>query len=396
MNAILAVFRKEWREVMRDRRVVVGAFLMPVVLVLFMVMLFGSLNRSVERAQERVRIGVVNQGGPNPILDALSKARQLRLTVYASSEAAQTALKEGNVATVLTFPTGFSEALVNGGAEIRANFDSRNPRSAIGLSVAREVVTALNQASVRARFVTLNLSGDLAEPVRLVPQDTAERAAAAMGLVGMLPYLIVMWAFYGGVGSAADLVAGEKERGTLETLLTAPVPRSAVVWGKYLALALVCAVSSLASILGVILGGVLRLPGSQELATLAAQVGPGALLAMCAVVMSLVLWFAAALLAISAWAKTMREAQTYLTVIGFIVIMPAVLSQIISFTELGGSPVVPWVPILNSALALRDGLLGQLTLAHWTIPVLQNLALGMVALVGVDRLFRRESILRRN
>jgi len=397
MNGIGPIFRKEWREVMRDRRVVIGAFVMPLVLVLFMVVLFGGLNQSVKKAQVQVKIGLVNEGEPNLIATALATAKELRATNYATTALAQAALKKGDIAAVLTFPAGFSQQLVTGGAQVRATFDSRNPRSSIGLGVAREVVSQLNLASVRARFITLNLSGELAEPVRLRPYDVAEKTgAAAMGLVGMLPYLIVMWAFYGGVGTAADLVAGEKERGTLETLLTAPVSRQSVAMGKYLALVGVCALSCLASVGGIILAALLRMPGSTDLAAIVGHSNLVTWLSIAALIFSLVLWFAAALLAVSSWARTMREAQTYLTVAGFIVIMPAVFSQVISFTELGANPAIVWVPVLNTAMGLREALLGQLTLGAVVIPSLQNLGLAVLGYAFVLRLFQQEAILRRN
>lgn len=391
------IFRKEWREIARDKRVTVGAFVMPMVLVLFLVQLMGGLDDSVERAQRNVALALVAAEDGNPVADALAQAEALQIQRFADEAGARRALEDGDVAAVLTFGPDFAARLARGGAETTILYDSRNPRSGIGMAVAREVIAGLNQASVRANLTAAGLSPDLAQPVRTEARDVAESTGpAGMGLVGMLPYLLVMWAFYGGLGAAADLVAGEKERGTLETLLTAAVGRGAVVAGKFAALALVCLLSSLSSVAGIALAGVAGLPGTEDLGGLAAAAGPVGGIGAAAALATLAAWFAAALLAVSAWARTMREAQTHLAVAGFIVIMPAVFSQVIGFTEMGSDPRILWVPILNTALVIRDALLGQAQAGAAAIAVGVNLALAAVSYAVVVRLFARETILRRS
>src|SRR5688572_33407948 len=84
-------------------------------------------------------------------------------------------------------------------------------------------------------------------------------------VVSLLPYMIILWAFYGGMGIVGDLVAGEKEKNTLETLLIAPVRRTQIVLGKFYALSVVCLLSSVSSIIGLALYAAMRPPGSAEL-----------------------------------------------------------------------------------------------------------------------------------
>ena len=117
---------------------------------------------------------------------------------------------------------------------------------------------------------------------------------------------------------------------------------------------------------------------------------------MISLLLPLVLFFASLLIYVSASAKNICASQTYLTLVNFIVIMPAIFSQFIGFTGVENSAWVRWTPILNSAIALREALLSKLTLCHLGSSVGVSLVLAVAMMAVAFYLFNREQILSRS
>ncbi|RMG26446.1 MAG: ABC transporter permease, partial [Armatimonadetes bacterium] len=221
------------------------------------------------------------------------------------------------------------------------------------------------------------------------------QAAAATWLVSFLPYLIVLWSFYGGFSIVADLVAGEKERGSLETLLVSPIPRSSIAIGKFLALSCVAFASATSALLGVVAIGLLPIPAAKQIF----EGGGGITVLQAAAVLltlvPLVLFFSGLLLAVSTFSRNMREANGYLGWLSFVVLVPAIASQFIGFTDLASSPILPFIPILNSATVLRDALMDNLDLYRFAVTFLITVGLAIGGILLSVRLFQKESVLLR-
>jgi sodium transport system permease protein len=250
------------------------------------------------------------------------------------------------------------------------------------------LATTLERASIPATE---------AENIKISKHElvVGEKKGASDLLVGLLPYMIVIWAFYGGMGIAGDLVAGEKEKNTLETLLITPVRRTEIVLGKFIALSAVCLMSSLSSLLGLILLAVIKLPGSGEMFKDGLGVTPLSILLIVVLILPLVALFASLLLGISSYAKNSREAQTYLAQLSFVVVMPAVFSQFIGFTDLGTKLWINAVPVLSTANNIRLALLGKPDMAGIAVSVLVSLVLAAFALRWTVKMFNREQVLVR-
>ena len=227
----------------------------------------------------------------------------------------------------------------------------------------------------------------------IVPVGTGEGAGEM--IVGLLPYLIVIWAFYGGMGIVGDLVAGEKEKNTLETLLITPVRRTQIVLGKFYALSVVCLLSSVSSIVGLGLYAVLRPPGSAELLKGGLGLDPATIGIVLLLLLPMVALFAGLLIAVSSFAKNTREASTHLSVLSFLVIMPAIFIQFLGLTDLGKQLWINFVPILNAGANIRAAFLGKAELLPVVVTVAVSLVIALVALKIAVWLFNREQVLTR-
>lgn len=207
--------------------------------------------------------------------------------------------------------------------------------------------------------------------------------------------MIVIWAFYGAMGVAGDIVAGEKEKSTLETLLIAPVTRTSIVLGKLIALSAISIVSSLSSLLGIILFAVLRPPGSAEMFKAGLGVTPLSMAIILVLMLPMATLFSSLLIGVSSYAKNTREAQQYLAQISFVVITPAVFSQFIGLTDYGTKRWVDLIPILNTANNIRLALLGKADFTGIAITVAVSAVLAFIALRVTVKLFNREEVLVR-
>ncbi len=386
------VFRKEVREFLRDKRVVSGALVGPVVLMLVFVFTFGVIAQSLGKSKAP-KIHVVAPARPNAFLTALEQNPEVQIVRVENRERGVEMVKKGEARVLLEFAPDFADAT----GEIQAVYDPDEALSAIALRTFGAMVTAANRAQLDQTLAQAGIAKEAVEPIRLkeveVPKD--QKAMGSSALIGLLPYLIVIWAFYGGFSVVSDLVAGEKERSTLETLLITPVSRTQVAMGKFLALGCVCLISSLSSLVTVLIIGVSGTSHAKALFPEGIHLTPLALLAILAILIPLVAFFAGLMLAISAFAKNTREAQTHLTLLSFVVLIPAISSQFIGFTEAGRAWWIKLVPILNSSDAIRSALLGRLDAESALVTIGISLVLGAIGVITAIKLFEREEVLVR-
>lgn len=389
------IFAKEVREMARDRRVLLNSLFGPVFLIVLMLALFGFVGSELQRPNAQ-KLHVVHVEGGNAFIEALAAVDMIDVVPVPDWERGRAMVSDGDALVVLRFVDDFDAAIASGKtAKLEAVFDPDRPTSQIVVRALEAAVHKLNRETLRANLEARGVDGSLVEPLRFEAQPV-DRDRGVGGLVAsLLPYIIVIWAFYGGFGSAADVVAGEKERQTLETLLISPVSRTQIALGKFLGLMCVCLASSLASLVGVVVFGLAPPRFSSVIFPDGLRFGPDALAAMLLVVIPLTAMFAAVLLAVSAGARNIRECQTQLTLLSFLVLMPAVFSQFIGFTDFATAGWVSWVPILNSSVSLQQAFQGHFRVDIVAPTVVTNLALTAGALAVAVRLFHREQVLTR-
>ena len=390
----MLIWAKEAREMFRDKRVIQAAFVAPIIMIVLFIFLFGFLETKLKRNPD-IKLTVVRDE-TNQMLDQLEEAENISITQVDDVEAGLALLADNETRAVIEFSPNFADGMQHGDAVVTAHYDSDETLSLIAMSAVREMVEEMNKESVRATFVNSGLPERMAEPVTFERED--EKSGEGLGgsmLVSLLPYLIVLWAFIGGMSTVSDLVAGEKERGTLETLLISPVRRSQVVLGKFLSLSAVCFVSSLTTLVGVVIVGSFKFEMTEALFPDGLRLSLLAIVEIGAILIPLVMLFAGVMLSVSAFAKSVREAQTYLTLVSFLVIMPAIFSQFIGFTESQNALWVRLTPVLNSAIALKEALVGELEFVPFLMTVGVSLALAAAAIWASFWLFSREQILTR-
>lgn len=390
MNPISWVYKKELREMLRDKRTRGAAIFGPIFLMIFFICGFGTIIGNVAKPQGQV---VHYVSGPDPLLVSLFM-KQVTLKEVASVSEGQDLIKKDKaqlVIEILPAPSDPGRPQI-----INAYFDPKQQRAQIALGTVRRTFNEESEGRLKAYLRENALPESASKPIQIQEKEVqVGEAGAGEFIVGMLPYLIVIWAFYGGFSLSSDLVAGEKEKATLETLLISPVARTQIVIGKFLALSTVCLVSSLASVFGLVLVSVLKLPGSDFMLKDGIGITAQSGLLTLVVLLPTVAMFASLLLAFSTYAKNNREAQSYISLASFVVVVPAAFSQLIGLTDAASQGWVNYVPVLNTANNIRNALLGK---PDWTGTAITVIVSGLIAaalIAIVIRLFGREEVLTR-
>lgn len=391
MKPALIIFQKELRDMFRDRRVRNSALIMPAFISLMMMMLFGFLQTSVGKPKNQ-KIHVVHNG--SALIEQFKKSG-VSIVEVASVDEGKKLLQQGKARIVLEFPPDGVATDEGKTSTVSAYYDPKSELSGISMNIVQRTFDEVNRKVLAERLKAHNLPQQMASAIKVEKKEVTEggKVQTADLAISLVPYFIVMWAFYGGMSIGSELVAGEKEKNTLETLLISPASRKQIVLGKFLALAVLCILSSTMSYAGIAFGSTLS--ANKELFPNGLGVTPGMMLLMELVLLPTVAFFASILLTISSYAKNTREAQGYLAAMSSIVVFPIVFNQFIGYTEFANSPYLSAIPIMNTGNAMRQILQNRVNYGQLGITVGVSIVLALIGIAIVIRLFNREQVITR-
>ncbi|MGE0001844.1 MAG: ABC transporter permease [Fimbriimonadaceae bacterium] len=380
------VAAKELREMARDRRVLTGTLVGPVLIVILFVSLFSVLESSVR--ERKVKVALV---GNAQVPDSRQGKDRLEVQSVDSREAGIKLLRDGKVSLVLEIKPD-----ARGGADAEAVFDPAETLSEIALGATEQAFQTANRDSMVSLLDRQGIPASQAAPYRFTSTEDRRPAGLGASTVGtLLPYLIVLWAFYGIMSSVTDLFTGEKERGTLETLLASPGNRAQLAIGKLLALFMLSTVAALSTLVAVLVLGNAGLPMMKsafpEPPHLDAVGGAMVLVAL----LPFAAFCSTMAAAVTAKARSVREAQTHLTLVSFLVMLPAVYSQFIGFLGDSSATWIGWTPVLGAAVSIRQALLGRPDAGMAIAATIVHLALAGVCFALVARAFQGDRLLRK-
>jgi len=396
---------KEILSTLRDQRAILSNLIIPlVVLPVIMLGLPLLLGGLFQREQTTVTsVGVQGEANLPPALKTLLEKQNVRLTAVTDPE---TAVRDGTVPVAIGVPPGFAGHVASGqGADLTLYSKKGNMKSELNAGKVQQAVSTFTQQLVSSRLEAAGLDPKILQPVHVQSVDASSAAEKSSGqLSWLIPFFIAIWTLTGGQMTAIDATAGEKERGTLEALLVAPIRRSEVVIGKFLATLTFGLSAAVMAIVGYVVGGAIlgslfqpRL-GSQASAMVQVMGGsldislPSVLLLLVSALL-LAATIAALLLGITLFARSFKEAQSYVAPLSFLLILPAVGLQ---FKDLlGFGEGVYLVPIFNVLVLMDDIVKGTAAAGHVLSTWLTLLVIIALLLVFAYRNFRREGVIFR-
>ena len=375
MGSAWVVYKKEIREILRDRRTLIAIALATLVAPLSL----GIISQvSLQTATQTYTIGY---SGDIPTgLDILLRSTGLKLQPVADPRAAA----QKQVDLGLAFLPGEVDEYYDPNRQSAVLVDIRL-QSALAQYNAAKAAAALQQRGVDPGILT---------PIRLVarPLSSPAQAAANDFLSFFLPYILITMILTGGFSAALDSSAGERERKTLESLLLTPAPRSRVLLGKIGAVTTVSLAAAIAAI-GSMLFALSRISFAGS--SFHVNLGLTATAVMIWLALLLAVSFSSLTLALGTLAKSFRQGQAYVTPLYFITIFPAAITLFIP--DFNPNLAYYLIPILNAVLVLRDAILHtQVDWAHLTVTTISLGATAVIAWIAARYLFTRESLLTKS
>lgn len=399
------VATKEILSTVRDRRAIISNLLVPLLLLPLMMLglplALGGLFDREQASETPVAVGGLAEA-PMALVETL---REAELRPFASTDP-HGEVASGAAPVGLMLPPELSEQLeADEPVNLTLYGKLGNLRAQVAAAKVTGAIETYRLLLVAERLRAAGLDPTLLEPIALTKVDASSAAERSSGqLSWIIPFFIAIWTLVGGQMTAIDATAGEKERGTLEALLVSPVRRAEIILGKFLATVLFGLTAALMAIAGYLAGG-LALRGLLEpsLGDEGAQViemmggsfhaTPTSVALLLVSTLLLAATVAALLLAITMFARSFKEAQSYVAPLGFVLIVPAVALQFKDLLDLGG--FVYLVPVVNVLLLMDDAVKGTAEGSAAAMTWASLLALIVLLLSVALRNFSREGVIFR-
>jgi len=393
---IRLLFVKEIIGAVRDRRTMLLTVFFPLVFYPLILLVIGHFT-AAERTQIEEMIPaviVVDRAADETFLAQLRSTATLTPLFYPSAEQGLSDLKAGMAQVMMAMDKESGGPGL--GLEITLYYDKTDQAATIAAARVRDFLEGYLKETMRDKLDSLGLDYDeLSVPLKMHVEDvTSSESLGRMILSRLLPYFMVLAILTGAMNLGAEITAGEKERGTIATLLVSQLSRTEIVLGKFLAILTVSLVSSLLSAVGLLIGIRFFGEGLAPVGTEATfSLGLSAFGWMLAVLLPLAVILAALVMIVGSFARSQKEASTYLMPIYMVIILVAMISMTGGITFSGLRFLIP---VANALYALQEIILGDLRTVHFIYTLAANVGFGGALIVASIRLFRREAVLFRS
>ena len=366
MSIIVSIFKKELIDVLRDRRTLMFMVVIPILITPLLVI--GSIKFQEyqnKKSEEKIlKIAYINESEDSLTKELLSDQKGVKIIEGVKLDSIESYIKSDSLQGGLYLGKGFLKKIkTNSSGDVKIYYKSSDlmskskKRMQAALDIYKEKIIA-------ERLKQLNVDGQILEPITITNIDMAtakETLGKAIG--GFIPYVLVMFIFLGAMYPAIDLGAGEKERGSLETLLSSPATKFEITMGKLLVVSLTGIVSGLVSVLGISssLFFIDKIP-VQIQETILELINPFMIFSIIILMIPIAIFFASMLLSISFYARSFKEAQSLMGPLNMVIIVPLFLS-LGPGMEMDHATAL--MPLINVGLLTKEILAGSVELIYF-------------------------------
>lgn len=402
------VYKKELLELVRDRKTLFFVIALPLVIFPVIFALMGGVMASAQLEEEKKihRYVIVGAQYAPEFAEDLFYHKSFEQVESTLSEASQldeaqliAEIKQGAFDMVIIIPAEYVEQQQNNSRSYwRVIFNDASLSDRLYGRISA-LVNKHSTAQRKAKLAAFGLSDEqqagVINPITLVKVDTADtRENLGEKVGGFIPYLLIPLCLVGAVYPAIDLGAGEKERGTLETLLLTPVPRTMLVLGKFAAILTTSLLSALLTVSSMgfwafIMGSMLDLT---PVKMAFGSIGAFDLGLIFALLLPLACIFASVVLAISIYARSFKEAQNYMAPLNILTFLPIAMALVPGISL---NSTTAMVPVMNVALAIKEIVKGTVDYQQVALIFLSQAVLAVVVIGFSIRWFNKESVLFR-
>lgn len=403
MSGIKHIFSKEITRVFKDKKMIFSTFLLPVLIMVAIMAIVNNLVGSMMEDIEEHNPIVYIQNEPDSFKEFLKMGEfKYEIREIASKEArsrAEGEILEGSADLIVEFPEGFEKRIADyqQGDEIPQIKTYYNPSEDYSQAAYNEVsegtLEGYRQALLSQRvgdlskIMVFTVNSDNED---MVIQDEEKAGGKAFGM--MLPYFITILLFAGALGIGADMIAGEKERGTMASLLVSPVKRSSIALGKVFSLMVISGLSSLVYVVVMVIFAPVMMDSmtGADGNGLNLQLNAQQIVMMGVLLVAIAFLYSAVIALLSVFAKSTKEANSYVMPVYMVVLVVGLLTM---FQTGGGDLKTYFIPIYNNAMALQGILTRELTMGQYLVTLAETLILGAVFTGAIVRAFESEKIM---
>ena len=360
MDTIWTIFKKEMLDALRDRRtliimIVVPTIFIPLLLSMGSVFMMKGNNESMEK---NLKIAIKDNGNGQALMKRLKRRRDIVIQKVEDIDEAKELVRQDTFDLALEISPEFDQNILEGGTGITTIYHKSVQDTLVYARLASTIL-GLNEDLLEDRLDSVGITSTYITPIKTRSRNVysiKESIGKAVG--GFLPYFFVIFALMGAMYPAIDLFTGEKERGTMETILTVPVGRLQILFGKMLVVILAGVLSGILTLAGFYL--VLKFNTSLPafVSTMVDQFITFKTLSLITLMLiPLSTFFAGVLIPTSIYAKSFKEAQSLINPFLFLVMIPLFISAIGNI-EL--NVLTACIPVLNVGLATKEIVAGTI------------------------------------
>lgn len=392
MNNFLTIFKKELIDIFRDKKTIIFSILLPILVfpIIFNVM-FKGMESTSKKASENINIAIKGDLTSTP---ANILKSQSNISIK-ESDSPEEALKNGEIQLIVDIPKDFDKNVAKGEkSDIQVLVDENSNNSAIASNIVESLFSGLSDKVVSDKLKAQGIDPSILKPfevnVKSGLNETGKVNSMASSFSGMIPSLIVILMISPTLAIAADLGAGEKERNTLEPLLSTSCNRSSLLWGKIACMSVVSAIALILSLASMYFA-MQNMPGMEDGFSLTLSGGSIALILF----ISLLLLIAICSIetCVSLYAKSVKEAGTYLSGL----IMPImILSYVPVFMDAKNTSLLIFnIPIANSVALMKEVMVGVYNPTHIGIVFAWHIVYLVIAVIFAKYMFSKEEVIFR-
>ena len=400
MKSIKEIFNKEMVRVFKDKKMVFSVFFLPVIIMIGIMYLMSQMITGMEDdiTKHKPIVYVQNeQESFEKFLESIHADYKIHAISESERADVETKIRDGEADLLIEFPKNMDEMIQDykegdPAPQIKTYYNpSEEYSNAAYKEISLEVLEAYRQTLLTERVgdleqiavFTVNSDND-----KMVIQDEQKASGKALGM--MLPYFITILLFAGAMGIGTDMIAGEKERGTMASLLVSPIKRSSIVLGKVFSLMTVSGISSLIYVIAMVICAPIMMGYMGGLDKLSISLSPQQGIMLGAMLVALSFLYSSIIALISVFAKSTKEASTYVMPAYMLVLIVGLFTM---FTSGEPSQTTYFIPFYNNALVLQGILSQEVTMFQYGVTLAETLAVGAILLGVIVKAFESEKVM---
>lgn len=397
------VYKKEIQGAIRDRRTLISMVVIPLIFYPLLFLGIGYFSLMGQNNSETIpsAISIIGAENSPELIEILKKDKNISIVQTGDDSNSDDESMRDNIYLTIDIPetieADYTRNTVNSKAIlqlINIHYDSTAQHSLVAKKRISALMDTYRRNIIEERLNKIGLNNDFLEPFQEQWMDIAPPEKKIGFMLGsILPYLIIILIFIGAMNSAVDITAGEKERGTLATLLVSQLSRLEIVLGKYFSVMTISAISMFLGLIGLSIAFLVPAYMLGEISIINVHFSFPLFLFFFLILAPLVGFASAILILIGIFARNTKEASTYTTPIymGAIFLGMLSLSQGIELSQ----PLF-FIPILNNSFVFKELLMGTVNWAHISATLISNIGIALLALLVAAKLFNKENVIFRS